>query len=204
MLVEAVGHFLQAEPRVLEADLLADGIERQRRKAPVHFAQHARQHGAVAHAGVEHAHRGRRRMQVGELQADAAGDGFLLAAGVDEQQIFLAVVEEAEIAGGRISLRKSPLRTGVGGSDPQQRPELGRRDRRLDTPGRQEIAHPFQGFGSNPRPVAQTGHELAVIDCPAPERRFRHVGPAAEFGNAVQQPDGFLHPVHSLQRRHSH
>ena len=108
--MEAVGHFLQAEARVLEADLLADGIERQRGKAPVHFAQHAREHGAVAHAGVEHAHRGRRGMDVRELQADAAGDGFLLAAGIDEQQIFLAVVEEAEVARRRIPLRNTPLR----------------------------------------------------------------------------------------------
>ena len=37
-------------------------------------------------------------MDVGELEADAVGDLPFLRAGVDEQQIFLPVVEEAEIA----------------------------------------------------------------------------------------------------------
>ena len=101
VLVEAVGHLVERQPRVLEADLLADHVERQGRQAPVHLAHDAGQHGAVAHAGVEHAHRRRLGMEVGELHADAARDHLLLAAGVDEQQVLLPVVEEAEVARGR-------------------------------------------------------------------------------------------------------
>ena len=98
MLDETVGHFLQTEPYVFEADLFADDVERHGRKTVVHRAHHARQHSAVAEAGVEHTHRRRARMNIGELEIDAVGDLPLLAAGVDEQQIFLPVVEEAEIA----------------------------------------------------------------------------------------------------------
>ena len=90
---------LSSERRdVLQADLLADHVERQRREAAVHLAHDAGQHRAVAHAGVEHAQGRRLGMQVGQLHADAARDHLLLAAGVDEQQVLLPVVEEAEIA----------------------------------------------------------------------------------------------------------
>jgi hypothetical protein len=68
------------------------------------------QHGAVADAGVEHAHGRRARMDVGELERDAVAHHPLLAAGVDEQQIFLPVVEEAEIARGSVGRR--PARRG--------------------------------------------------------------------------------------------
>ena len=98
MLEEAIRHFLQRQPHVLEADLLADGVERHVREAVVHGAHHPHQHRAVADAGVEHAHRRRPRMDVHELFGDAVRHLPLLAAGVDEQQIFLPVVEEAEIA----------------------------------------------------------------------------------------------------------
>ena len=95
---EPVGHLLQREPDILEADLLADHIERHGRRAVVHGAHHAREHGAVADAGIEHAHRRRARMDVGEFQPDALADHPFFAAGVDEQQILLPVVEETEIA----------------------------------------------------------------------------------------------------------
>ena len=98
VLVEAVGHLVEAQARVLEADLLAHHVEGQRREAPVHLAHDAGQHGAVAHAGIEQAHRRRLGVEVGELHADAARHHLLLAAGIDEQQVFLAVVEEAEVA----------------------------------------------------------------------------------------------------------
>ena len=63
----------------------------------MHGAHGARQHGAVAHAGVEQPQRRRARMDVGQLHADALGDDPLLAAGGDEQQVFLPVVVEAEV-----------------------------------------------------------------------------------------------------------
>ncbi len=55
------------------------------------------------------------RMDVGELFGDAVRDLPLLAAGVDEQQIFLPVVEEAEIAlriAGRSRCRGAAQRRG--------------------------------------------------------------------------------------------
>ncbi len=67
VLVEAVGHLVQRQPHVLQADLLAHRVERQRRKAAVHLAQNAGEDRAVAHAGVEQAHRRRRGMQMAEL-----------------------------------------------------------------------------------------------------------------------------------------
>jgi hypothetical protein len=97
MLEEAVRHLAQRQAHVLEADLLADDEERHRREAPVHLAHHSREHGAVAHAGVEQPHRRRTRMDMAELEPDAARDHVLLAAGVDEEEVLLAVVEEAEV-----------------------------------------------------------------------------------------------------------
>ena len=81
----------------------------------MHLAHDAGQHGAVTHAGIEHAQRRRLGMQMAELHADAARDHLLLAAGVDEQQVFLPVVEEAEVAGpiladGMLAARRRPAR----------------------------------------------------------------------------------------------
>ena len=142
-------------------------------------------------------------MQVGELHADAAGDHLLLAAGVDEQQVFLAVVEEAEVARGRILSARSPLRPASGAGVTRSSGISSGGAVGASTPRRgQEGADPLQRLRRDAGAVAQPGHELAVVDRAAAERRFGHVGAAAELGNAVQQPDGFLHPVHSLQRRH--
>jgi len=52
MLEEAVGHLVERQAHVLQADLLADDVEGQVGEAPVHLAHHARQHGAVAHAAM--------------------------------------------------------------------------------------------------------------------------------------------------------
>src|SRR2546430_8245587 len=46
--VEAVDHLAQRQAHVLQADLLADDVERHGGETPVHLAHHARQHGAVA------------------------------------------------------------------------------------------------------------------------------------------------------------
>src|SRR5271169_2723382 len=98
MLAETVGHFLQGKTDVFQADFFADQIERHVRKTVVHGPHHARQHGAVADAGVEYAHGRGTRMDIGELERDAARDHPFFAAGVDEQEILLPVIEEAEIA----------------------------------------------------------------------------------------------------------
>ena len=77
----------------------------------MHRPHHPRQHGAVADAGIEDAKRRRRRLQIAEFERDAVADLGLLAAGRDEQQVFLAVVEESE----------ARRRDGVGGGRAVQR-----------------------------------------------------------------------------------
>src|SRR4029079_15694574 len=65
MLDEAIRHLVQRQTDVLEADLLADDIEWRGREAVVHGAHHAREHGTVADAGIEYAHRRRAWMDIG-------------------------------------------------------------------------------------------------------------------------------------------
>ena len=96
MLVEAVRHLLEAEPNVLEADLLRHGYERHRREVPVHTAHQAREHGCVAHARIEDPQRGRDWLEVPKLLRDAPRDHRLLVARVDEREVLLAIVEEPE------------------------------------------------------------------------------------------------------------
>ena len=53
-------------------------------------------------------------MNIGKLKSDALADHPFLAAGVDEQQILLPVVEEAEIA---LRIVVASRLTGVAGTD---------------------------------------------------------------------------------------
>src|SRR5207244_7282969 len=91
----------------------------------------------------------------------------LFTAGVDEQQIFLAVFEEAEIAA-RIAL----FRRHIEAPWWRQPARRGRRDIGLDA---------VQRVDGDALALAQPMHQLAVVDGPAAERRLRHVGLAAEL-----------------------
>ncbi len=200
MLVEAVRHLLEGEPRVLQADLLADDVERQRREAPMHLAHHARQHGAVAHAGVEHAQRRRRRMQVLQLEPDAVGDRLLLAAGVDEQQVLLPVVEEAEVARGRI-LRLRTRRPAASAAPASRAAGASARAARSAplTPCvvRNSLTRSSVS-GVILAPSRSRATNFPSFTARRPKVEFGHVGPAAELRNAVQQPDSLLHRLVSL------
>jgi hypothetical protein len=101
MLGETVGQLFQGEPDILEGNLLADHQEGHGREVFVQAAQHAGQHGAVAHARIVQAKRRRAGLDLGQLLAHPFGDGPLLAAGGDELQILLAVVEKTEMGFGR-------------------------------------------------------------------------------------------------------
>ena len=187
MFEEAVGHFLQGQPHVLEADLLADRVERHVRKAVVHGAHHPHQHRAVADAGVEHAHRRRTRMQMRELLGDAVRHLPLLAAGVDEQQIFLPVVEEAEIA-----LRIAGL--GRRRRHGELRHDWARLARTFDDGRpplggvcRHEVVDAIERVGGDAPAVAQPRRELAVVDRAAAEGGFGKPGLPAIFGNFLQE-----------------
>ena len=96
MLDEAVGHFLQAQSHVLEADLLGHGQQGHGRVQRMDLAHELGQDRGVAHARIKQADGRRRGMQGGQLLANAPRHGGLLAAGADEGQVFLAIVVKAE------------------------------------------------------------------------------------------------------------
>src|ERR1700688_3819330 len=98
MLKETIGHFLQRQSHVFEADFLTNDIARHVREAIMHGAHYSRKHRAIADAGIEHANRWWSRMQIGEFLGDAMRHFPFFTAGIDEEQILLAVIEEAEIA----------------------------------------------------------------------------------------------------------
>ena len=68
------------------------------RKARVHCAHHPRQHGAVAHAGIEDAQGRRPRMDTRKFKRNALGNDPLFGTGMNEQKIFLPVLEKPEVA----------------------------------------------------------------------------------------------------------
>ena len=110
MLEQAVRHLFEHQADVLVADLLGHDVERHGRETGVHRPHHPRQHGAVADPRIEDPQRRRRRLQIAEFERNPAGDFGLLAAGRDEQQIFLAVVEKPEAGRRRFSVpRRTPL-----------------------------------------------------------------------------------------------
>ncbi len=172
MLEQPVRHLVERQADVLEAELLARDIERHMRKAAVHRAHHPRQHGAVAEAGVEYPQRRRPRMDAGELQRHPLRDHPLLAAGVDEQQIFLPVLEKPEIAAGVALLRRHL--------------EAARRRHATRRRGRDIGLDTIQRIDGDSLALAQPMHQLAVIDRAAAESRFRHIGLAAELGDLAQ------------------
>jgi hypothetical protein len=197
MLEEAVRHFLQRQPHVLEADFLADDVERRMREAIVHGAHHPGEHRAVADAGIEHAKRRRPWMQMRELLGDAVRHLPLLAAGIDEQQILLPVVEEAEIAlwiGGRAARRR--LR--------RWHVDAGRLERRSGSWSRfarsfnhdwtwplwrmssHESMDAIERIGSDAAAIAQPCGELAVVDGTASEGRLRQPRRPAIVGDFLQ------------------
>ena len=204
MLVEAVDHLAQRQAHILQADLLADDVEGHGGKAAVHLAHHARQHGAVAHAGVEQPHRGRLGMDVSELEPDAARHHVLLAAGIHEQQVLLPVVEEAEVLLRRQRFARR-RRGGLHGARADQRQQLGRRIARAGEPvPGDELVDPLQSLWRDARAVAQPRDELAVVHRAPAEGGFSHAGAPAEIRNASEQRaaglDDLLHPAQDVGR----
>ena len=137
----------------------------------MHRAHHPRKHRTVADASVEYAKRRRAGMQAGQLQRHPLGDHPLLAAGMDEQQVFLAVLEKPEIAAW-IALFRRHL-------EPARRRQRagGRGDIGLDA---------IQRIDGDALALAQPMHQLAVVDGPAAKRRLRHVGLAAELRDLAE------------------
>ena len=194
MLEEAIRHLLQCEADVLEADLLADDIERHVAEAVVHRPHDAGQHRAVADAGVEHPHRGRPRVEVRELFGNAVRDFPLLAAGIDEQQIFLPVVEEAEIALRvvRCRPRRSWRRRDGSWRRRWLRPHGNVRCRRTCSDhatwrmSGHEAMDAVECVCGDAAAVAQPGGELAVIHGPASECGFGEACLPAIVGDLLE------------------
>ena len=195
MLAEAVGQLVEGQANVLEADLLADDMERHGRKPRMHGAHHPRQHRAVADAGIEQAEGRRSRPHVGQFLANAVGDHLLLAASGDEQQVFLAIVEEAEVAAlilhaGRRQDRPVELVRGQPAAHDRAATAAG-----FGRMGRHIGTHPLQRARRDATAVAQACDQFAVVDGESPEGRFREPGLAAVFTDLTQQVAGFhRHP----------
>ena len=151
----------------------------------MHLAHHAREHRAIAHAGIEDAYRRRPRMDLAQLEPDAARDHVLLAAGVDEQQVLLAVVEEAEVGFGIRFLRRR--RRALHGSGVDQRHQLRRRIARAGCAVlHHEIVDAGESFRRDACAIAQARDELAVFHRPAAESRLGHAGAAAKIRDTAQ------------------
>ena len=112
MLEQPVGHLLERQPNVLEADLLADDVERHGREAMVHGAHGARSTVPSPMPASNRRRAGGRGWMLASSMPDALGDHPLLAAGRDEQQVFLAVVVEAEVLAGAVAAVCGSRRTG--------------------------------------------------------------------------------------------
>src|SRR5262245_39888367 len=202
MLEQAVSHLFEGQAHVLEADFLGHEIERHRWKASMHFAHDARQHRAITHAGVEDPYSGWPRMDVRELHTDAARDHLFLATGIDEQEIFLPVVEKAESPGGSaIPGRPLGASRSAGGSSNQSKQFR----RRLWCGGAMAghvRAHALERFRRDACTVAQAGHELAVVDGAAAESGLGDAVLPAKRRYAVEQASvqhGFHRHTHSSE-----
>ena len=183
VLVEAIGHLLQRQTHVLEADLLADDVERHGRKPVVHRAHQAREDRTVSHAGVEDAQRRRPRLDAVELELDALRDDPLLGACADKEQIFLAVVVEAKTRF-RVGLahdRRSVFCFRRG----RARKRGVRSSSRVDV--LHESVHALDRLRRHPPAKPQAGHELAVVDRAPAERALSHAGALTERNDLGQE-----------------
>ena len=160
VLDQPVGQFLEAEPYVLEADLLGDDQQRHRRELAMRAAHDSRDHRTVAHTGVEDPHGRRRRSQQRDLVGGAARYRRFLVAGIYEGQVLLAVVIEAKRRRrpGTVSSRRGYGRRRGRDIHGASAPELhGRDPRAFDH--RRELQIGDVGFD---RPEAGEGAEAAV------------------------------------------
>src|SRR5215831_19085825 len=163
MLDETIRHLVQREANVLQANFLADDIERSSREPVVHRTHHACEHRAVTNASVEYAHRRRPRMDIGEFEAHPRSYFPLLRAGVHEEQISRRRRLEQ-----KATARRSAVRI-----------------------ARHEGADAIKRVGRDTSAVAQTTCELAVVDRTAAEGRFGEPPRAAKLADLLE--DLFVH-----------
>src|SRR5262249_1687308 len=125
-------------------------------------------------------------MHIGDLKRDAAGDHPFFAAGIDEQQILLAVVEEAEVALGIAFAGRRRCRRGDGGARfARALDDGGTRNR--GAVGLHKAADAVERLGGDAAAVAQPRRELTVVDSAPAEGRFRKSAVPAIVGDLLQQ-----------------
>ena len=129
-------------------------------------------------------------MDVHQLLGNAVRHLPLLAAGVDEEQIFLPVVEEAEIALRVVGMQRRcghgrrRRARGVGALDDR------RARRRAVLQGRVRLhkaVNPIERVGGDAAAVAQPRRELAVVHRAAAEGGFGQAGAPAIIGDFRKQ-----------------
>ena len=124
-----------------------------------------------------------------ELEPDALRHHVLLAAGVDEQQVLLPVVEEAEVLFRRAPIAAAAAASGAGtalarisGSS-----SGGESPAPAQAVLHHELVDPLQRLGRDARAVAQPRDELAVVHRATAEGGLGHAGAPAEVRDAAQQ-----------------
>src|SRR5215475_2806853 len=125
-------------------------------------------------------------MHIGDLKRDAAGDHPFFAAGIDEQQVLLPVVEEAEVALGIAFAGRRRYRRGNGRARLARALDDGR-TRNRGAVGFHEAADAVERLGGDAAAVAQPRGELAVVDGAPAEGRFRKSAVPAIVGDFLQQ-----------------
>src|SRR5690349_9612435 len=130
-------------------------------------------------------------MDVGELQSDARSDFPFLGTGVDEQKIFLAIVEEAEIAlrivGGEAGCnrRRSRLDHGKNARGCRLKQYAPPRRCPLDVTGH-EGTNALKRVGGDAAAIAQPACQFAVIHGAAAESGFGEAARAAKFADLLE------------------
>ena len=184
MLEEPVGHLLERQPHVLEADLLADDVERHRGKAVVHRAHHARRARC----------RRRRRRRRCEPPAGAAvcspsSIATRCATTAFSEQVLtnsryfwrLSKKRKLRCSGTWMPAPVPALhgRSALGGATDEQRPPA-----RI---GGDVRAHALECRRRDASAFAQAVDEFAVVDGQPPEGRFGDAVLSAVVGDFAQQ-----------------
>ena len=132
----------------------------------------SRQHGAVAHAGIEYPQRRRPGVDTAEFQRHPLRDDPLFAAGMYEQQVFLAILEKPEVATGIALLGQDFKATRWRYPARRRGGDIG-----LDA---------VEGVDGDALALAQPVYQLAVVHGAAAKGRLGHIGLTAEVGNLAQ------------------
>jgi hypothetical protein len=185
MLNKSINHFSQCKTHVLEADLLAHDIERHGGITVVHGAHDACQNASIANARIKDAQGWRSRINISQFLRDSIGYLPLLAAGVNEKKVFLAVVVKEKIL-----IRVDLAARRQGREIWRRAPGRAQRQRHsafaLLVTGHERVDL-VERIGRDPTAVSQSRHQLSVIDGRAAECGFGKSGFLAKLAYFHEQ-----------------